>query len=683
MVESLTRFAGSAGNFLLVALGLGLVIFIHELGHFAVAKWCGVRVERFSIGFGPVLLRFTNGDTEYALSLIPLGGYVKMLGQDDADPATLTDTEIARNPRSYTSKTVPQRMAIISAGVIMNLITAAGFFILAFLLGVHYEPAVLGNVVPGYPAWRAGLQPGDRITRIGSVSDEQLRFMDIRQGVALSRDDIVIGGVRADGDTFETTISPRLPGKNSSAYFPVVGVTPIDSLQFLDVDLFGSNKPAYPNTPAAEADFRFRDEVIAVDGKPVSDYIDFSRAMFHARDKTVPLTIRRKVEEGRYEERTVTVGPNPLRTIGLQMDIGRVVAIRPDGPAAKAGVREGDKFTHVTIDGVEKEVGREVDPLRLPELFADRHGQPVKFRVRRDSGGGVEPASVELTVTPADFGAWTERASMFDADQPMSIPAIGVAVHILNTVLKVEPGSPADGKIRENDTVQLVKFTPPLDANGKPIADGFDSRRAVEFELNDEKRNWAGVFFAMQDMRLRPVRLKVLSPGEKEPRTVELTPVHADDWFHVTRGFLFNPIVKVRRASGVADAVQLGFRDTWSNFKSMYAQLVSMVTGRIKPQAIGGPIRIFEVAYRVSERGFADLVLFLGTLSVSLAVLNFLPIPVLDGGHFVFLMYEAIRGKPADERVVIGATYVGLVMILMLMCWAFYRDIGTLMGWLT
>ena len=84
-----TAMLGVAVNILWVALGLGLVIFFHELGHFAVAKWCNVCVERFSIGFGPVLWRTKRGETEYALSLIPFGGYVKMLGQDDIDPSQL------------------------------------------------------------------------------------------------------------------------------------------------------------------------------------------------------------------------------------------------------------------------------------------------------------------------------------------------------------------------------------------------------------------------------------------------------------------------------------------------------------------------------------------------------------------------------------------------------------------
>ena len=136
-------------------LGLGFIIFIHEFGHFAVAKWCRVRVERFSIGFGPVIWSFMKGETEYALSIIPLGGYVKMLGQDDIDPNQMTSEVIAKDPRSYTSKTVPQRMAIISAGVIMNLITGTMMFCGAFLLGLHSMPSVVGGVSPGSPAWAA------------------------------------------------------------------------------------------------------------------------------------------------------------------------------------------------------------------------------------------------------------------------------------------------------------------------------------------------------------------------------------------------------------------------------------------------------------------------------------------------------------------------------------------------
>src|SRR6185295_6833729 len=150
----------------MVAIGLGLVIFFHELGHFAVAKWCNVYVERFSIGFGPVLFGWKWGETEYALSAIPFGGYVKMMGQDDSDPSQMTNEELAADPRSYSAKPVWQRMAIISAGVTMNLITAILFFAIAFHYGVQVSPPIIGEVRPGMPAWSADIESGDRVERI-------------------------------------------------------------------------------------------------------------------------------------------------------------------------------------------------------------------------------------------------------------------------------------------------------------------------------------------------------------------------------------------------------------------------------------------------------------------------------------------------------------------------------------
>ena len=106
-----------------VALGLGFVIFIHELGHFLLAKWNGVKVEKFSIGFGPTLFGWRRGETEYVLAALPLGGFVKMLGEGpDEQESKSTD------PRAYPNKSVSARMAIISAGVIMNLFLALGCF---------------------------------------------------------------------------------------------------------------------------------------------------------------------------------------------------------------------------------------------------------------------------------------------------------------------------------------------------------------------------------------------------------------------------------------------------------------------------------------------------------------------------------------------------------------------------
>src|SRR5262249_48126189 len=125
-----------------MAVGLGFVIFVHELGHFLVAKWCDVHVTTFSIGFGPALpgWMFKWGETTYMLALFPLGGYVQMVGQVDGDESDDPDTK--EDPRSYKNKTVWQRMAIISAGVVMNVILAFIAFIIVYTHGVERPSAV-------------------------------------------------------------------------------------------------------------------------------------------------------------------------------------------------------------------------------------------------------------------------------------------------------------------------------------------------------------------------------------------------------------------------------------------------------------------------------------------------------------------------------------------------------------
>ena len=170
----------------LVALGLGMVIFIHELGHFLVAKWCGVKCEKFFVGFdiGGIKISKKWGETEYGIGILPLGGYVKMLGQDDNPYKAREEMERAKqakveelakeggseeeveakakaalaeetpqyDPRSYLAMSVPKRMAIISAGVIMNVIFAVIFATIAYRIGAPYTPAGMGSRVPGSPA---------------------------------------------------------------------------------------------------------------------------------------------------------------------------------------------------------------------------------------------------------------------------------------------------------------------------------------------------------------------------------------------------------------------------------------------------------------------------------------------------------------------------------------------------
>ena len=115
--------------------------------------------------------------------------------------------------------------------------------------------------------------------------------------------------------------------------------------------------------------------------------------------------------------------------------------------------------------------------------------------------------------------------------------------------------------------------------------------------------------------------------------------------------------------------------DTGNNMKQVGQMLYGIFTGRLSPKNLGGPITIAETAYHIAGYDIWEFIFFLGMVSINLAVINFLPIPVLDGGHMVFLIYEKIRGKPASEHVRLVATYVGLLLILSLMAFVIYLDI--------
>jgi regulator of sigma E protease len=195
-----------------VLLGLGFVIFVHELGHFLAAKFFGVKCEKFYVGFdvpirlGPIripgsLAKFQWGETEYGIGAIPLGGYVKMLGQEDDPRKAEQEAERIRvdndqnpltppvlDPRSFPAKPVYARMVIISAGVLMNLLFGVLMAAYAFRSGVPYQPLILAGTTPGDPAWKAGIQTGDQVLQIGSMKgpEEHLQFMDLAEQVMVS-----------------------------------------------------------------------------------------------------------------------------------------------------------------------------------------------------------------------------------------------------------------------------------------------------------------------------------------------------------------------------------------------------------------------------------------------------------------------------------------------------------------
>ena len=665
-----------------VALGLGLVIFFHELGHFAVAKWCGVKVERFSIGFGPVLLSKTRGETEYALSAFPLGGYVKMLGQDDIDPSQLTSDEIARDPASYSAKPVWQRMAIISAGVIMNLITAVLFFAVAMGLGMKALPATVGRVTTGGPAWIAGVKAGDRLERVGGRRVET--FSDVALATALSWGDTLrLEGTRADGSKLDVVLDPddtgarRTAGLMSSQGLTlgmgppgddavVSGGAPAEGLadKLKPGDVLVAARPL----PAEAPD---ESEEPAAEPVPLESFVDYLNVVGAFPDRPIEFTVFRPAGEGgdvASEDETfaVVVPPNPVREFGLRVSAQPIAAIRAGSPAEKAGLKVGDELR--TVDG--KKVDQEIDPLRLPNLFYDLAGDAVPIEVVRTGEGGG-PKVVPLTITPEPRPGWVSRPVF--ATEPLDVPAIGVAFHLNPIISDVAPGGPADrAGLKANDKIVLAEFTPP--ATGKE--DG-EEPESFEIPFEDEEADdwnpWAYVFTLAQERPLDILELTVERDGKK--RTVRLDPTAADDWYFPDRGLRLPPDRLDRRSDSAAAALADGLSETRTSVEQMYLTLASLMTGRLSIKNLRGPPGIISEGMRFAENGPASFLAFLGFLSVNLAVLNFLPIPVLDGGHMVWLIWEGVTRKRPSENLVIGAAYVGLGLIVLLMLTVLYLDV--------
>ncbi len=260
-----------------VAVVLGFMILIHEFGHYAVAKLLGVRVEVFSIGFGKRLLGFRKGDTDYRISAIPLGGYVKMSGENPMDERT-------GDPAEFMSHSRWHRFLIAIAGPSMNILLA--IFLLTAVYMVHYEyavfldkPAVIQGVKHDSPAAKAGLQPGDRIVKVDGIDNPTWEQLQPR--VLLSPNQPLNITIQRGDQIFQKTLVPKAV---TSSEVGSAGWFPEDPVIVGDLE---------PDTPAARAGLKEDDRIVALDGKPLVSIEAMIDHLQQTKDTPVDLTVVR------------------------------------------------------------------------------------------------------------------------------------------------------------------------------------------------------------------------------------------------------------------------------------------------------------------------------------------------------------------------------------------------------
>jgi regulator of sigma E protease len=327
---------------------LGFMILIHEFGHYAVAKWLGVRVEQFAIGFGKRLVGFRKGETDYRINAIPLGGYVKMSGENPMDVRS-------DDPREFMNHSRWHRFLIAIAGPTMNILLA--IVLLTTVYMVHYEyPAVydevpvIGWVAKDTPAAKARLEIGDRITRIGDVQNPTWEQVDQEQ--ALSPSQPLVVDIARNGQTLEKIVTPEPMGIDQIGY---AGWTPKeDTVTITDLQ---------EKMPAEKAGLKEGDQILKLDGKTVPALGAMVESLEITKDKPITLTVLRN-----GQEQTVTLTP-VLAEKRYRIGIGAMqmkVKTLPFGAAFNKALEENRKNALLILKLVKKMVQHKM-PLKSIE----------------------------------------------------------------------------------------------------------------------------------------------------------------------------------------------------------------------------------------------------------------------------------------------------------------------------
>jgi regulator of sigma E protease len=533
---------------------LGVLILVHELGHFVFAKFFDVKVLRFSLGFGPRLLGFTRGETEYQVSLVPLGGYVRLLGEDPSEPIPPVDRR-----RALAAKPLWQRYMIVIAGPIFNLLLPLLIYFIHYAGQRTLLPPTIGTVLPDLPAAQAGLLPGDKVE---TVDGQVIRYWEeLERVIAENAGKTMRFGIRRGSEAEERDVTPvqieRAGQLRLKERVGWIGVSPRFHLPEIGV--------LDPSSPAAQAGLKTFDFVTAVNGVPVATWTEFAKAI----------------------ER---VGASPLRLNYLRGGYSAV------------------PFAHVELQQPGSAV---VVPVPVFDPAGRRHYET-----------GI--VSAELFV------------------------------------YSVEPGSPADViGIRRGDEILALdgEPLPHWDLLRERLAAGPDRTFTITWLSPGGQRHEATF---RQDVR------EEMDAYRQQAQHLVFGALNRLAWkteppVPITNRFGYALGHSVERTGQIILAMVHGF--------------VEIVRGRVPLTTLGGPIMIGYVAGVAAEQGFDQYLWLMALISINLGLLNFLPVPILDGGLLVFFTLELFKRQPPSPRAREIASYVGLVIVGALMIFALRNDV--------
>ncbi len=515
-------------------LFLGPLIFFHELGHYFFARLFGVRVEVFSIGFGPKLLKFKRGFTEYAISAIPLGGYVKMFGDD---PFHRDSVPFAEREESFVFKGKWARFWIVMGGPLANFILAYVIFWLLFVSGETLPEMRMGTLPQKSSFYSIGLRSGDVIKRINgtkvfSPTDIVLEEKDLIKTVTVER----------WGTTHQFAIN-----RAKEDFFKEFVKYPPALRKPVIVNFRGQTAALSLNPQKVNWEISY-DEILARSGQTTELYIfpvrpDQNSPVGYAAEETFSEKITLNLEGEKALGLNGVLSSKNYRSLDL-----KVASLQADSPAEKAGIKKGD-----VVWGLNDVPVHSFDQLR----------QKLQ-----------ETQEQEITLN-----YWRE-------------------------------GKSVQAKIRPN--IQ---------------------------KINGESVKLIGIYSGGEFLKLRFVTTDPL---------------------------------------GLLAALPRAFVRTWQTIVKTVDSFRKLIVAEVSFKTIGGPLAIGKVASDSFQTSISYFFQLMALISVNLGILNLLPIPILDGGHIMFILLELINRGPISQRKMEIAQQLGLSILLILMFGALFNDFGRL-----
>lgn len=694
--------------YLAVLIAFGFVIFWHELGHFLAARWAGVRVEQFAVGMGQALISFRKGiglrtigfnkkgfhwgdsraeyeartdafykdsnitpagpegklseyqrgeaakklgigETEYRLSWIPLGGYVKPTGQDDLRPAKEVGHD---DPYAYGAKPVGKRMVIISAGVIMNVILAFVLYVVLFRgVGFRVPPAVAGGVVPGSPAQLAGIRAGDTVLEIDG--QPQNDYLKLRMNVALQgvHDSAKYTIQHADGTKEIVSLTPVASPATDN--LPAIGVMQSQLLQaprkLVDDEKVGVEHPdtmlLAEGSKTTDSDRITKVNNIAVG---VNDYHILHDAMKSSGGK--PVTIEITSAAGVKREAAITphllltrFEDSPFNIAGLQPRLS-VQGVSADATeATRAGIHPDDVITGVNVEG---------NPITHSPTFEDFK------KLMSLAGEANKTVTIQLQRGDQIVNLTTKTIPVATSLFGMKVKQFGLGINILREDQRASTTTPMPNSAGEKAGIAAGDTITAID--DQSVGSWFDVLKVVAAK----SAGTANVALRKRDGSAATVKLDLSSDDIAQAKQVEYYSLLNLDERKI-----------VRETSSLSTSLQWGVEETKYSIFQVYSTIRRLVDRSVPLSSLSGPVGIFKAGSAAANKGPDWLIWFTALISANLAVVNFLPIPVVDGGLFIFLLIEKLTGKPPSPKVQSIAQMIGIALLGSLFLFATYHDI--------